>query len=97
MRGSSNARNEGGCQWAIHTVAWAVRTFAALIYMHSKLHATQFKHLPDVVMLSPGCHVTMGGAAIRPAWAGTPGGGGGNAAHSMLAEGHYGRCHDGRG
>ena len=61
MRGSSNTRNGGGCQWAIHTVAWVVCTFAASIYMHSKLPATQFKHLPDVVMLSPGHYVTMGG------------------------------------
>ena len=44
-----------------YTVAWVVHTFAALIYMHSKLHATQFKHLPDIVMPSPGCHVTVEG------------------------------------
>ena len=58
--------------------------------MHSKLYATQFEHLPNVIVLSPGCH---GGAAIRSAWAGR---GGGNA-HSILAEGQYKRCHDGSG
>ena len=61
MGGSSNTWNEWGCQWAIHTVAWAVRTFAALIYVHLKLYATQFEHLPDIVMPSPGHRVGGGG------------------------------------
>ena len=60
MGGSSNTWNERGCQQVIHAVAWAVCTFAALIYMHAKLHAAQFKHLPDVVMPSPGRHVGGG-------------------------------------
>ena len=96
MGGSSNTWNERGCQQVIHAVAWAVCTFAALIYMYSKLYATQFKHLPDIVMLSPGRHggagggheISMGRDSRR---------GGGNAAHSILKEGQYGRCQDGRG
>ena len=56
MGGSSNAWNEGACQWAIHAMTWAVHTFAALIYMHLKPYATQFKKLPDIIMPSPGHH-----------------------------------------
>lgn len=38
----------------MRAVARAVRTFAASIYVHSKLYAAQFEHLPDVVAPSPG-------------------------------------------